>query len=165
MWKYSAKAKGFHYWPPKFNSKDLAFVFVLEVFVLFLSLKQEMEQEMDNIFLKKNQHSASALVFSKRPNIFQSYSFGQMWKCHSLLEGQFFNFNIITMNHLLQPKWFWSCTELSLNSYCQVIYNSNYSNGTHTVQNIIVIFDKLLCTFGTFISSLVMYTCIRCIKK
>ena len=48
--KYSAKAKGFHYWPPKFNSKDLAFVFVLELFVLFLSLKQEMEQEMDNNF-------------------------------------------------------------------------------------------------------------------
>ena len=40
-----AKAKGFHYWPPKVNSKDLAFVFVL-----FLSLKQEMEQEMDNNF-------------------------------------------------------------------------------------------------------------------
>ena len=48
----SAKGNGFHYWPPKFNSKDLAFVFVLEVFVLFLSLKQEMEQEMDNIFFK-----------------------------------------------------------------------------------------------------------------
>ena len=52
MWKYSAKAKGFHYWPPKFNSKDSAFVFVLELFVSFLSLKQEMEQEMDNIFFK-----------------------------------------------------------------------------------------------------------------
>ena len=50
MWKYSAKAKGFHYWPPKFNSKDLAFLFVLELFVLFLSLNQEMEQEMDNNF-------------------------------------------------------------------------------------------------------------------
>ena len=48
MWKYLAKAKGFHYWPPKFNSKDSAFV--LELFVLFLSLKQEMEQEMDNNF-------------------------------------------------------------------------------------------------------------------
>ena len=50
MWKYSAKAKGFHYWPLKFNSKDSAFIFVLELFVLFLSLKQEMEQEMDNNF-------------------------------------------------------------------------------------------------------------------
>ena len=50
MWKYSAKGKGFHYWLPKFNSKDSAFVFVLELFVLFLSLKQEMEQEMDNNF-------------------------------------------------------------------------------------------------------------------
>ena len=39
----SAKAQGFHYWPPKFNSKDSALVFVLELFVLFLSLKQEME--------------------------------------------------------------------------------------------------------------------------
>ena len=48
--KYLAKVKGFHYWPPKFNSKDSAFVFVLELFVLFLSLKQEMEQEMDNNF-------------------------------------------------------------------------------------------------------------------
>ena len=50
MWKYLAKVKGFHYWPPKFSSKDLAFVFALELFVLFLSLKQEMEQEMDNNF-------------------------------------------------------------------------------------------------------------------
>ena len=50
---YLAKVKGFHYWPPKFNSKDSAFVFVLELFVLFLSLKQEMEQEMDNNILKK----------------------------------------------------------------------------------------------------------------
>ena len=48
MWKYSAKAKGFHYCPLKF--KVSAFVFVLELFVLFLSLKQEMEQEMDNNF-------------------------------------------------------------------------------------------------------------------
>ena len=52
--KYSAKAKGFHYWPPKFNSKDWAFVFVLELFVLFLSLKHEMEQEMDNNFQKNS---------------------------------------------------------------------------------------------------------------
>ena len=59
MWKYSAKAKGFHYWPPKFNSKDSAFVFVLELFVLFLSLKQEMEQEMDNNFFKKSAFSFS----------------------------------------------------------------------------------------------------------
>ena len=43
MWKYLAKVKGFHYWPPKFNSKDSAFVFFLELFVLFLSLKQEMD--------------------------------------------------------------------------------------------------------------------------
>ena len=49
MWKYSAKAQGFHYWPPKFNSKDLAFIFVLELIVLFLSLKQEMD---NNIFKK-----------------------------------------------------------------------------------------------------------------
>ena len=48
--KYLAKVKGFHYWPPKFNSKDPAFVFALELFVLFLSLKQEMEQDMDNNF-------------------------------------------------------------------------------------------------------------------
>ena len=41
-------SQGFHYWPPNFNSKDLAFVFVLGLFVLFLSLKQGMEQEMDN---------------------------------------------------------------------------------------------------------------------
>ena len=34
----------------KFNSKDSAFVFVLELFVFFLSLKQEIEQEMDNNF-------------------------------------------------------------------------------------------------------------------
>ena len=27
---WSAKAKGFHYWSPKFNSKDSAFVFVLD---------------------------------------------------------------------------------------------------------------------------------------
>ena len=59
MWKYSAKAKGFHYWPPKFNSKDSAFVFVLELFVLFLSLKQEMEQEMDKIVFKKSTFSFS----------------------------------------------------------------------------------------------------------
>ena len=57
MWKYSAKAKGFHYWPRKFNSKYLAFVFVLELFVLFLSLKQEMEQEMDNNFQKNSTFS------------------------------------------------------------------------------------------------------------
>ena len=50
IWKYSAKAKGFHCWPPKFYSKDSAFVFVLELFFLFLSLKQVMEQEMDNNF-------------------------------------------------------------------------------------------------------------------
>ena len=48
--KCLAKVNGFHYWPPKFNSKDLAFVFAWELFVLFLSLKQEMEQEMDNNF-------------------------------------------------------------------------------------------------------------------
>ena len=48
--KYLAKVKGFHYWPPKFNSKDLAFIFAWKLFVLFLSLKQEMEQEMDNNF-------------------------------------------------------------------------------------------------------------------
>jgi hypothetical protein len=42
--------KGFHYWPPKFNSKDLAFVFVLELFVLFLSLKQFLREL--NIWLK-----------------------------------------------------------------------------------------------------------------
>ena len=57
MWKYSAKAKGFHYWPLKF--KVSAFVFVLELFVLFLSLKQEMEQEMDNNFFKKSTFSFS----------------------------------------------------------------------------------------------------------
>ena len=45
---YLAKVKGFHYWSPKFNSKDSAFVFALELFVLFVSLKQEMEQDMDN---------------------------------------------------------------------------------------------------------------------
>jgi len=45
-----AKAKGFYYCPLKNNPKDLAFVFVLELFVLFLSLKQEMEQEIDNNF-------------------------------------------------------------------------------------------------------------------
>ena len=43
--KYLAKVKGFHYWQPKFNSKDPDFIFAL-----FLSLKQEMEQEMDNNF-------------------------------------------------------------------------------------------------------------------
>ena len=47
---FGQSKKGFHYLPPKFNSKDSAFVFVLELFVLFLSLKQEMEQEMDYNF-------------------------------------------------------------------------------------------------------------------
>ena len=47
MLKNSAKAKDFHYWPPKFNSRYLAFVFVLELFFLFLSIKQEMEQDME----------------------------------------------------------------------------------------------------------------------
>ena len=34
----------------EFNSKDPAFIFALELFVMLLSLKQEMEQEMDNNF-------------------------------------------------------------------------------------------------------------------
>ena len=45
---FGQSKKGFHYLPPKFNSKDSAFVFVLKFFVLkffvlFLSLKQEMD--------------------------------------------------------------------------------------------------------------------------